>query len=88
MRFQKIGGYAGALGRSIERPAEMLAGMTAADADAMVLDHFGVKRVDQFKLHGQRRRLGVRAVAKIMRHLPRQPGTALRGASDHDGIGM
>ena len=65
----------------------MLARMTAADGVTVMAEHFLVKRVRHRQLLGKRRRALALARGEEARHLPRQPGTALRGAADHHRVG-
>ena len=50
MRLEHGIGYSCGLGRSTERPAEMLARMAAADGAAVVREHLVVKAIDDREL--------------------------------------
>ena len=65
----------------------MLAGVPAADRQAVMREHFVIERIDQGELLGERRRALARAGREITRHLSGKPRPALRGAADHDGVG-
>src|SRR5262249_48073043 len=73
--------------RRIQRPAQMLAGMAAADRMAMVRQHFVVELLDQRELDGERRRALARPTGQPAGNLSGQPWTALRGTPDHDRVG-
>ena len=68
--LQRVEGDAGARGRGVERPAEMLAGMLQADPQAVMRQHLVVERGDQRKL---RRRAAARSRAGRFRDSAR-PG--------------
>src|SRR5262249_41246369 len=80
-------GYCCGLGRSTERPAEMLARVAAADGAAVVREHLLVKAVDDGELDGERRCAFGPADAKVASDLPRQPPAALGGTPDHPRVG-
>ena len=75
------------LGGGIERPAEMLARMAAADGDAVMREHLVVELDDDGELRRERRRALAPAGCEIAGDLARQPRAALRGAADHHRIG-
>ena len=79
--LERVEGDAGARGRGVERPAEMLAGMLEADAQAVMREHLVVERGDQRKLRGERRRGFAPAGFEIARDLARAAtaGPAPRG---------
>src|SRR5262249_11097177 len=87
MRLEHGIGYPCSLGRSIERPAEMLARMAAADGAAVVREHLVIKAIDDRELDGERRYAFGPADGKVAADLPRQPWTALGGTPDHQRIG-
>ena len=80
-------GYSCGLGRSTERPAEMLPRMAAADGAAVVREHLVVKAIDDRELDGERRCAFGPAGGKVAADLPRQPRTALGGTPDHHRVG-
>ena len=65
----------------------MLAGMAAADRDAVVRQHLVVERIDQAELRGERGRGLAPAARQVAGDLPGQPGPALRRAADHHRVG-
>ena len=65
----------------------MLAGMAQAYAQAVVRKQFVVELVDQGELNRERGRCFAATAVKTARDLAGQPGTALRGASDHHSVG-
>src|ERR1041385_6600904 len=74
------------LRRHVQRPAEMFAGVTKTDAQAVVADDVIIQRADISELIGERwRRLGDSAL-QTPSDLARQPGFSLRAAADHHGI--
>src|SRR6185295_6817736 len=87
MGFQQSLGCARGGGGGIEAPAEMLAGMAAANRDAVMRQHLVIERRDECLLNGKRRLLAVVAAGEIAGDLSGQPRPPLRGASDHDRVG-
>src|SRR5262245_63758676 len=75
------------LGGGIERPAEMLARMAAADGAAVVREHLVVKAINDGELDGERRCAFTPADAKVAADLSRQPRTALGNTPDHHRVG-
>src|SRR3954466_9831241 len=84
---ERPGRRAAAMGRNIERPAEMLARMAKPDAQAVVPADFVIERADIFELLGKRGRGLGYAGFEPASDLARQPGLALRTAADHHGVG-
>ena len=84
---QQFGRRVRSFGSGIERPAEMLASMAQAYAQAVVRKQFVVELVDQGELNRERGRCFAATAVKTARDLAGQPGTALRGASDHHSVG-
>src|SRR3989442_13780370 len=82
MRLEHGIGYICGLGRSTERPAEMLARMAAADVAAVVREHLVVKAVDDRELDGERRCAFRPAAGKGAADPPPQPRPALGGTPD------
>src|SRR5262249_57461345 len=87
MRLEHGVGCTGGLGRGIERPAEMLARMAAADGAAVVREHLVVKAINDGELDGERRRAFAPADAQVAADLSRQPRTALGSTPDHHPVG-
>src|SRR6516225_7811432 len=87
MRLEYGIGYSCGLGRYIERPAEMLARMAAADGAAVVREHLVVEAIDDRELDGERRCAFGLAHGKVAADLPCQPRTALGGTPDHHRVG-
>src|SRR5262245_34076072 len=87
MRLERGVGCTRGLGCGIERPAEMLARMAAADGAAVVREHLVVKAIDDRELDGERRYAFWPADGKIAADLPRQPWTAADGTPDHHRVG-
>src|ERR1700754_2423733 len=71
----------------IERPAEMLSGVTQPNAQAVMAAYFFIERADVRELLGKRRHLFEDAGLEPAADLAGQPGLTLRAAADHDGIG-
>jgi hypothetical protein len=81
------GRRAAASGCNLERPAEMLARMAKADAQAIVTANFIIERADIFELLRQRRRGFGYSGFEAAADLSGQPRLALRAAADHDRVG-
>ena len=75
------------LGGRLKRPAEMLAGVTQADARPIVGEHLLVERSDERALRFERRWRLAATADKRAADLSGQPRTALRGAADHHRVG-
>src|SRR5258708_36293233 len=87
MRLEHGIGYSCGLGRSTERPAEVLACMAAADGAPVVREHLVVKAIDDRELDGERRCAFGPADGKVAADLPPQPRTALGGTPHHHRVG-
>ena len=75
------------LGRGLQRPAKVLAGVTKADSQPVMTANLVIERADTFELLGQRRRGLDYPGFDATPDLARQPWLALRAATDHDRIG-
>src|SRR6185437_11313535 len=87
MFFENVIGDARGCRRGVERPGKVLARMTAADPDAVMREHFVVKRGDQRELLGERRRTRAFAAIEMTCELSGKPRLALCCATNHDRVG-
>ena len=85
--LRNMRGRASGRGGGIERPAQMLSGVAQPDIDAMMGEHFVVKRADERKLFAERRWRFAFSGREITRKLAGKPRPALRAAADHHRVG-
>ena len=80
--LQRVCGRAAALGRDLQRPAEMFSRVLQSDAQAVMAADFVVEGAHMPELFGERRcRLHLSGFEPAA-DLPRQPGLALRAAQN------
>src|SRR5437879_13523580 len=84
--LQRLRRRAAVLGRDLQRPAEMFSRVLQSDTQAIMAANLVVERAHMRELFGERwcrlRLAGFEPAAD----LSRQPGLALRTASDHHGV--
>src|SRR5579863_713880 len=85
--LQRRRGRAAEAGRGFERPAEVLARMAKADAQAVMTANLIIECTDEPQLLGKRRRALGDTTCEPPVDLTRQPGLTLRASADHDRIG-